>query len=100
MRSGEKVKTARALKVMESGMASLQYFSCYYAILRSLVTRPTSTHSTTKIFPAWSKQALCGQMNFPGGKVARSEERRVGKECRARRWQQEGKNNNERRYVF
>jgi len=31
--------------------------------LRSLVTRPTSTHSTTKMLPSRSKQAPWGQMN-------------------------------------
>ena len=34
--------------------------------LRSFVTRPTSTHSTTKILPAWSKQAPCGRDEFAG----------------------------------
>ena len=39
--------------------------------LRSFVTRPTSTHSTTKMLPSWSKQAPCGQTNLPTGKFSR-----------------------------
>ena len=35
---------------------------------RNFVTRPTSTHSTTKIFPLWSKHAPCGATNLPGVK--------------------------------
>ena len=38
---------------------------------RNFVTRPTSTHSTTKMLPAWSKQAPCGQTNLPGVKWSR-----------------------------
>ena len=32
---------------------------------------PTSTHSTTKMLPLWSKQAPCGQMNWPGMNLSR-----------------------------
>lgn len=35
-------------------------------IRTSLVTRPISTHSTTKMLPLASKQAEWGAMNFPG----------------------------------
>src|SRR5215472_15100474 len=38
---------------------------------RSFVTRPTSTHSTTKMLPAWSKQAPWGQTNLPAVKWSR-----------------------------
>ena len=32
---------------------------------RNLVIRPVATHSATKMFPSWSKQASCGWMNRP-----------------------------------
>src|ERR1043166_6142939 len=38
---------------------------------RSFVTRPISTHSTTKMFPLWSKHAPWGQTNLPGVKWSR-----------------------------
>ena len=37
--------------------------------MRSLVTRPTSTHSATKILPWESKLAPCGATNLPGVKA-------------------------------
>lgn len=37
-------------------------------IFRNFVTRPTSTHSTMKRLPSWSKYALCGATNLPGVK--------------------------------
>ena len=49
-------------------MACLQTF-------RSFVTRPTSTHSTTKMLPSLSKQAPCGQMNRPGMNPSRGPRR-------------------------
>ena len=39
---------------------------------RSFVTRPTSTHSTTKMLPSWSKHAPCGQTNLPTGNCSRA----------------------------
>ena len=45
--------------------------------LRSFVTRPTSTHSTTKMFPSRSKIALWGAMNLPGMNCSRGLSRRA-----------------------
>ena len=42
---------------------------------RSVVTRPTSTHSTTKMLPWRSNVALCGQTNLPSGKALRGPSR-------------------------
>src|ERR1700722_12448232 len=41
------------------------------ATLRSRLTRPTSTHSTTRMLPTWSKHAPCGHTNLPGVKWSR-----------------------------